>query len=115
MWRTGRLHSQIWPVLLAVGGKLVMTSPHFYYLHEEPYDFFRPTTHAFAHFAARHGLRVMEMKQLGDAWDVAGTLLAGCRFKSLDRSWVSRLLAWGLWKGREFAFRRIAGGALRRS
>jgi len=100
--------------LLAENGKLVMTSPHFYFLHEEPYDFFRPTTHAFEYFAKRHGLKVVELRQLGDAWDILGTLTSACRFKALDDSWLSRTLAWSLWKTRDFVFRRIASGRIRR-
>ena len=100
--------------LLAPGGKLLLTAPHFYFLHEEPYDFFRPTLHAFAHFAARHNLQVLESKQLGDAWDIFGTLLSSCRFKPVDDSRLSRVLAWTLWKLRDFAFRRIQSDSIRR-
>lgn len=100
--------------LLAPGGKLVLTCPHFYFLHEEPYDFFRPTDHAFAHFARRHHLNVLENRRLGDAWDVLGTLLTACRFKAADPSPLSRGLAWGLWKLRDFSFRRIQAGGIRR-
>lgn len=100
--------------LLALGGKLVLTAPHFYFLHEEPYDFFRPTTHAFAHFAALHHLKVLEIKQLGDAWDILGTLLSSCRFKAADKSRMSRALAWMFWKLRDFCFHRISAGDIRR-
>jgi 2-polyprenyl-3-methyl-5-hydroxy-6-metoxy-1,4-benzoquinol methylase len=100
--------------LLAPNGKLLLTAPHFYFLHEEPYDFFRPTLHAFAHFAARHNLTVLESKQLGDAWDLLGTLLSSCRFKSADDSRLSRALAWTLWKLRDFCFRRIQSRSIRR-
>lgn len=114
-------HVADWPAafanlaaLLKQGGRLLITAPHFYYLHEEPCDFFRPTTHALAHFAGRHGLGVVEIRQLGDAWDILGTLLAGCRFKALDRSFTSRLLAWTFWKLRDWIFRRLAKGNIRR-
>jgi SAM-dependent methyltransferase len=114
-------HVADWPMafenlarLLASGGKLVLTAPHFYFLHEEPYDFFRPTTHAFEHFAARHNLKVLEIKRLGDGWDLLGTLLSACRFTAADDSRFSRALAWGLWKLRDFCFRRIQTGGVRR-
>jgi SAM-dependent methyltransferase len=100
--------------LLAPGGKMVLTAPHFYFLHEEPYDFFRPTTHAFEHFAGRHDLKVLEIKRLGDAWDLLGTLLSACRFKAADESRLNRALAWTLWKLRDFCFRRIQAGGIRR-
>jgi SAM-dependent methyltransferase len=100
--------------LLAPGGKLVLTAPHFYSLHEEPFDFFRPTLHAFKYFAARHKLEVLESKPLGDAWDILGTLLSACRFQPATKSKISRVLAWGLWKLRDYCFRKIQRGNLRR-
>jgi SAM-dependent methyltransferase len=100
--------------LMAPRAKLILTAPHFYFLHEEPYDFFRPTTHAFEYFAARHHLKVLEIRQLGDAWDLLGTLLSACRFKAVDNSWPNRALAWGLWKFRDFCFHRIKAGGIRR-
>src|SRR5207247_641957 len=36
--------------LLRPRGRLLLTCPHFYLLHEEPYDFWRPTLHAIAHY-----------------------------------------------------------------
>ena len=114
-------HVADWPrafenlsALLAPRGKLVVTSPFFYYLHEEPYDFFRPTSHALAAFATRSGLIALENRQLGDAWDVLGTIMAGCRFRARDESMISRSTAWWLWKLRDFVFRRIARGAIRK-
>ncbi len=92
----------------------MITAPFFYYLHEEPYDFFRPTVHALSHFAGRNGFKVIEMRKLGDAWDILGTVAAGCRFRAVDGSWVNRGLAWGLWKVRDFVFRRIAAGGIRK-
>src|SRR5262249_50198528 len=38
--------------LLAARGRLLVTCPHFYPLHAEPYDFWRPTPHALRHFGA---------------------------------------------------------------
>jgi SAM-dependent methyltransferase len=63
-------------LLLAPNGEILLTAPHFYPLHEEPYDFWRPTRYAFAYFAERHGLEVQDFEALGDSFDVLGTLLA---------------------------------------
>src|SRR5919199_1880256 len=65
--------------LLAPGARLVITCPHFYQLHEEPYDFWRPTLHSLRYFAERVGLRSLHLVAAGDAWDVLGTLLANCQ------------------------------------
>ncbi|MBX3406816.1 MAG: class I SAM-dependent methyltransferase [Phycisphaeraceae bacterium] len=62
--------------LLAPGGRLIITCPHVYPLHEEPYDFWRPTMHALRAFAARAGLEIIEERALGDAFDVLGTVNA---------------------------------------
>ncbi len=61
--------------LLAPGGTLILTCPFFYPLHEEPYDFFRPTIHAIAHWSERVGLKRIELRKLGNSWDVLGTAL----------------------------------------
>jgi SAM-dependent methyltransferase len=59
--------------LLAPGGRLLITCPFVYPLHEEPFDFWRPTAHALRFFGARHGLRILEQRQLGDGWEVVAT------------------------------------------
>lgn len=61
--------------LLAPGGRAVITVPFVYPLHEEPFDFWRPTSHALRHFASANGLRVLEERSVGDGGDVLGTLL----------------------------------------
>jgi 2-polyprenyl-3-methyl-5-hydroxy-6-metoxy-1,4-benzoquinol methylase len=63
--------------LAAPGGRLLVTCPAVYLLHEEPQDFWRPTDHALRYFAERHGLAVVHAERLGDAFDVIGTLLGG--------------------------------------
>src|SRR5882724_7574443 len=60
------------------GGRLLITCPHFYQLHEEPYDFWRATPHALRYFAEAFGTKILEDKAAGDAWDVLGTLLTNC-------------------------------------
>lgn len=65
--------------LLKPGGRILITAPHFYCLHEEPYDFWRPTPYAIRHFATKYGFAVLELNQLGDGGDVLGTLCASLR------------------------------------
>jgi SAM-dependent methyltransferase len=62
--------------LSRAGGVVIITCPHVYPLHEQPYDFWRPTPHAIEHFAKRNRFEVVEQRRLGDAWDVLGTVLA---------------------------------------
>lgn len=81
-------HVADWPAafenfrrLLAPGGRLLITCPHVYPLHEEPYDFWRPTPHALRYFAERFGLRVLHQEQIGDGLDTLGTTLAGTKLR----------------------------------
>lgn len=85
--------------VLAPGGRLLITCPQFYQLHEEPYDFWRPTLHALNHFSNRVGLRTLTQEAAGDTWDVLGTLLANSSPSAasdhpLDRG-VAKLAVWG--------------------
>lgn len=100
--------------LLAPGGRVVITCPHSYPLHEQPYDFWRPTDHAIRAMALRHGLEVIACERLGSGWDVIGTNLAsfspvpakgGVPLVSHALAGITRLL-------RGLLFRLIASGAL---
>jgi SAM-dependent methyltransferase len=71
--------------LLRSGGRVLITCPHFYQLHEEPYDFWRPTLHSLQFFAWRVGLQTIQLKAAGDAWDVLGTVLANCQPSATSR------------------------------
>ena len=78
--------------LLAPGGKLIVTCPFFYPLHEEPYDFFRPTLHAIAHWSGRYGLEQVELRKLGTSWDVLGTALGAAGASPVSNSPLPWLL-----------------------
>ena len=78
--------------MLALSGHLILTCPHFFPLHEEPYDFWRPTPHAITFFAEKHGFVVERQERLGTGWDVLGTFLARQGFRARSRSLGSRLL-----------------------
>lgn len=87
-------HVADWPAafanfnrLLAPGGRLLITCPHFYPLHEEPYDFWRATPHALRSFAARFGFTIIEQAQIGDGLDVLGTAMAATKLRVPDGSW----------------------------
>jgi SAM-dependent methyltransferase len=68
--------------LLSPGGRLLVTCPHFYPPHEEPYDFWRPTTHAVEWYARNAGLKPLEVRRAGDAGDIVGTMLAVTRIRA---------------------------------
>jgi SAM-dependent methyltransferase len=82
--------------LLAPGGVLILTCPFIYPLHEEPYDFYRPTAHAIRHWADKSGLEIVEQRNLGTAWDVLGTVIGGSGPKPASpwpHAWILATLA----------------------
>ena len=56
--------------LLKPGGKVLLNVPFFYYLHEEPYDFFRYTKYALRRFAETTGFEIILIKEVGGAPEV---------------------------------------------
>jgi SAM-dependent methyltransferase len=76
--------------LMHHGGRLLITCPYFYLLHEEPYDFWRPTLHSLKYFGSQAGFRSLREEAAGGAWDVLGTLLADCHPYSASQRLLDR-------------------------
>lgn len=102
-------------LLLAPGGRALLTAPHFYQLHEEPYDFWRPTLHAIDHYARRVGLQTLYRHAVGDAWDVLGTMLPNCHFVPSSRRLFDRALAKAVRKAAQFTYRALRQRRLQKS
>jgi len=49
---------------------VLLNVPFFYYLHEEPYDFFRYTKYALRRFAETTGFEIILIKEVGGAPEV---------------------------------------------
>ena len=96
--------------ILAPGGRALITAPFFYQLHEEPYDFWRPTLHAIEYYARREGLRTLYRQAAGDGWDVVGTMLGTCKFLPSSTRVRDRVLAKAIRVASRFAFRAIVRG-----
>jgi SAM-dependent methyltransferase len=99
--------------LLARGGRVILTSPFVYPLHEEPHDFWRPTPYAVRDAAAAHGLRVIDERRLGDAWDVLGTVLAATWTHPADTRFGSRVRAAVARRAHAWLLRALDTGSLR--
>jgi SAM-dependent methyltransferase len=99
-------------MLLAPGGRALITAPYFYQLHEEPYDFWRPTLHAIDYYARRAGLQTLYRQPAGDGWDVLGTLLATCKFVPTSTRFGDRVLAKTIRVASRWMFRAILRGKL---
>ncbi|MES2697764.1 MAG: hypothetical protein V4773_30155, partial [Verrucomicrobiota bacterium] len=89
-----------------------LTCPHFYPLHEVPYDFWRPTPYAIRHHAQTAGLSVPLLEQAGNTWDVLGTLLADATVYPRSRRFGDRALAWVLRRVCGYTFSVLARGRL---
>ena len=96
--------------LLAPGGALLVTCPHFYPLHEEPYDFWRPTPHALSRFASSVGLVPRWIEMAGGGWDVFGTALTLVAPRPVNQSVAARVAARVLEWSRGLAFRALRAG-----
>jgi SAM-dependent methyltransferase len=75
-------HVADWPsafanmrALCAPGAICVITCPFLWELHEEPYDFWRPTPHAIKLLAQRSNFEVIELRKGGSAAEVLSTVL----------------------------------------
>lgn len=51
--------------ILRPGGHLIMNVPFTYRLHEQPYDYYRYTSHALEYLTTAAGLEVVELRSLG--------------------------------------------------
>ena len=56
--------------LLRPGGALILGTPFFYWLHEEPHDYHRYTRHALERMVRRAGLRPAELETYGGAPEI---------------------------------------------
>jgi len=61
--------------LLKPNGYFILSGPMYWYLHEEPYDFFRFTKHGFKYVLEKAGFEVCEIVSNGGAWATLGQVL----------------------------------------
>lgn len=61
---------------LSVGGKLIMNVPFYYWLHEEPHDYYRYTEFALRRFVELAGLDLVVLEPTGGAPEVLADILA---------------------------------------
>jgi SAM-dependent methyltransferase len=98
--------------LMKSGSKLILTAPHFFYLHEEPYDFWRPTIHAFDYFAKKHGLTSVDLKKGGSAWDVLSLIISTSLVYSKKRTFINRLKGFMIRNGLRWVNKQILSGTI---
>ena len=62
--------------LLRPGGKLVMNVPFYYWLHEEPHDYYRYTKYALKRFAKLSKIELIVVESLGGIPEILADILA---------------------------------------
>lgn len=62
--------------ILKKGGKVLISVPFFYWIHEAPYDYHRYTNFALEHFAKQSGFEVLLLESMGGWPEVAADGLA---------------------------------------
>lgn len=93
--------------MLAPGGKLIMNVPFYYWLHEQPHDFYRYTEFALRRFAGNSRLDVVFLESVGGSAEVLADVLAKnlLRVPTIGRS-LSFFVQWTAWKLRATGFGR---------
>ncbi|MBN1268846.1 MAG: class I SAM-dependent methyltransferase [Kiritimatiellae bacterium] len=62
--------------ILAAGGKILATLPFYYWLHEQPHDYYRFTEFALRRFAERSGLRLIQLEPIGGVPEILADIHA---------------------------------------
>jgi len=62
--------------ILKTNGKLLANVPFFYWLHEQPHDYYRFTEHALRRFANLSGFQLLVLEPVGGAPEVIADILA---------------------------------------
>jgi SAM-dependent methyltransferase len=77
--------------LLKPGGHFIVSGPLYWYLHEEPYDFFRFTKYGFKYVLEKAGFEVVETCSNGGMWAVAGQSYIHAFAKSTSKHFLIRI------------------------
>jgi SAM-dependent methyltransferase len=78
--------------VLVPGGRLVLSTPFLYPLHESPYDYFRYTPFFYDYAAREVGLQLIESRKLGSALEAAATIADYALTPAPDASALLKLL-----------------------
>lgn len=62
--------------ILARGGKIIMSVPFYYCLHECPHDYYRYTEFALRRFVATSGLQLLELRAIGGVPEIIADIFA---------------------------------------
>jgi SAM-dependent methyltransferase len=77
--------------VLRPGGRLILSAPQYWRLHEEPHDYFRFTRHGLEHLVRRAGLEVESIKPQGGVWRLVGQAMNNAVFNRFGANLVTHL------------------------
>ena len=85
--------------LLAPDGKILMNVPFYYWLHEQPHDYYRYTKFALRRFVEISGLETVELTPIGGAPEIIADILSKCaqRVPKLGTVLARTIQSLGLW------------------
>ena len=84
--------------ILSKKGKIIMNVPFFYWLHEQPHDYYRYTEFALRRFADISGMRLIKLASVGGAPEILADVLAKnlMRLPKLGRA-AALFVQWCAW------------------
>lgn len=62
--------------ILSVDGKIIMNVPFYYWLHEQPHDYYRYTEFALQRFVDNSGLKIIQLRPVGGAPEIMADIFA---------------------------------------
>ena len=62
--------------ILSIGGKVIMNVPFYYWLHEQPHDYYRYTKFALQRFVEGSGLRLIQLDSIGGTPEIMADIFA---------------------------------------
>jgi SAM-dependent methyltransferase len=62
--------------MLSINGMIIMNVPFFYYLHEQPYDYYRYTKFALQRFVENSGLNLVQLTPIGGTPEILADIFA---------------------------------------
>lgn len=82
--------------VLKPGGKLILSGPFYWPLHEEPHDYFRYTKHGFKLILEKAGFKILDIQPCGGKWAVTGIMIiSAIPYKPKFISWfLNKIFAW---------------------
>lgn len=77
--------------VLKPGGRLILSAPQYWRLHEEPHDYFRFTRYGLEHLLGRAGLEIDSITAQGGVWRLTGQAVNSAVFHRFGANPVTHL------------------------